>query len=361
MVHCIPEDGDAGFVLCDSCRGRISAQGRRRNYRNFGHRLNDRLPHDTRCFVCRDTMDHLDSFVDTMHDAISEYEYDTFSLGAVLRPSVLDRDDYVRSCLHAQGSDTIKSAMTGDMAKMLAHRTGCTHNRDNPDITILIDTRHNTCEVRSRHMIIQARYTKSVRGLPQRNDTADTTKESIQGILEGILQQHIGGTGVRYTWVGGEDQDSLVQGRGRRVYARIQNPVRRYGPLPLSVQRMGVSFTDIDTIERLPSDPPSFHSIIRAHIKPLEKPDADTLRHLHRLAGPVRIQDRHFRSSWRHIYDIKYRSMADGSIRITMDAEGGIPVKRFVNGQGVSPSVSETLGMSCVCARFDFVQIYDNS
>lgn len=361
VVHCVPEDGDAGFVLCDSCRGRIAAQGRRQNHRAFGRRLNKRLRQGTRCFVCKGAMDHLDTILGIIHDTVSAYDYDTFSLGAILKPSVLDRDDYVRSCLRAQGSDPIKSVMAGDLAKMLACRTGRTHDRNNPDIAVLIDTRHNICEVRSRHVMVQARYIKNVRGLPQRNDVGDTAESSVQGILEKILQQHIGGTGVRFTWVGGEDQDSLVQGQGRRVYARIQNPIRRQGPLPKTVLSGGVSFTDIGIVKRLPDRLPSFHSIIRVRIKPSEQPDTGSLRRLHDLAGPVLIRDGSSKPSTRHIHDIKYRSMTDGSILVTMDAEGGLPVKRFVSGQGVNPSVSEALGMPCVCAQFDFVQIYDNS
>lgn len=361
MIHCIPQDIDTGFVLCDSCRGRIAAQGRRQNHRALGRRLNKRCQQGTRCFVCKGAMDHLDTILSTICDTVSVYDYDTFSLGAILKPSVLDRDDHVRSCLRAQGSDPIKSAMTGDLAKMLARRTGRTQDRDNPDITVLIDTRHNICEVRSRHVTVQARYTKSVRGLPQRNDVGDTARDSVQGMLEEILQQHIGGSGVHFTWVGGEDQDSLVQGQGRRVYARIQNPIRRQGPLPKTVMSGGVSFTDIGIVERLPDRLPAFHSIIRVRVKPSERPDTGILRRLHRLAGPVLIYDRFSKPSTRRVHDIKYRSMTDGSIIVTMDVEGGLPVKRFVSGQGVSPSVSEAVGVPCVCARFDFVQIHDNS
>lgn len=306
-------------------------------------------------------MDHLDTLMGIICDTVSAYDYDTFSLGAILKPSVLDRDDYVRSCLRAQGSDPIKSAMTGELARILAGHTGRIQDRDDPDITILIDTRRDICEVRSRHVIVQIRYTKSVRGLPQRNDTGDTTQNSIQDMIGAILQQHIGCTGVHYTWVGGEDQDSLVQGRGRRVYARVLNPIRRRGPLPKTVQTEGVCFTDIAIIDRLPPRLPAFHSVIRARIKPSEQLEKGSLRRLHSLAGPVRIHDKDYKLSTRHIHDIKYRSMADGSIVATMDVEGGLPVKRFVDGQGVDPSVSGILGVPCVCVRFDFIQIYDNS
>jgi len=38
-------------------------------------------------------------------------------------------------------------------------------------------------------------------------------------------------------------------------------------------------------------------------------------------------------------------------------AEGGLPVKRFVNSDDVSPGISQILNTSCMCQEFDFLDI----
>jgi tRNA pseudouridine synthase 10 len=40
-----------------------------------------------------------------------------------------------------------------------------------------------------------------------------------------------------------------------------------------------------------------------------------------------------------------------------IQADGGLPIKRFVNGDNVSPSISQIIGISCKSQEFDFLDI----
>ena len=41
-----------------------------------------------------------------------------------------------------------------------------------------------------------------------------------------------------------------------------------------------------------------------------------------------------------------------------MEADGGIPIKRLVNGFSVIPNISSILNTDCSCEKFDVDQIY---
>jgi len=66
----------------------------------------------------------------------------------------------------------------------------------------------------------------------------------------------------------------------------------------------------------------------------------------------VRFERPHDRPTWKTVY------RADATARgrmlvIHAELDGGLPVKRFVSGELVSPSVSEVLKTEVRCRRFD--------
>ena len=45
------------------------------------------------------------------------------------------------------------------------------------------------------------------------------------------------------------------------------------------------------------------------------------------------------------------------SFTLYIKAEGGLPVKRFVDGDDVTPSVCQIINDKCTCVTFDFLEI----
>ena len=311
----------------------------------------------TGCYVCQGLMDGLAELIEHILQSISKYDYETFTVGATLSPSVLDRDDYIRSRMGAAGAASIKAALTGEAGSIISGRTGKRLDRDDPDITILLDTRFGSCEVRSRHAVVGMRYTKTRRGIPQKCGACAPAIPSIEDMISGYLLGMMGGTDVRFTWVGGEDRDSLVLGHGRPVYARVRNPVRSAGVLPASVSLDGIHISHVGPADGVPSRLPPFSSVARVVVR---CSDMSGLRRLKALAGIVMVGTDSGRPSARRVGTIRYRRTGADSFRITMEVEGGIPIKRLVSGEGVEPSVSSMLGAECTCVRFDFLDILIN-
>jgi len=42
---------------------------------------------------------------------------------------------------------------------------------------------------------------------------------------------------------------------------------------------------------------------------------------------------------------------------LVIKAEGGLPIKRFVIGDGIVPGISTILDTPCECGKFDFLEV----
>jgi len=60
----------------------------------------------------------------------------------------------------------------------------------------------------------------------------------------------------------------------------------------------------------------------------------------------------------RTIHKLKYKKNSLQSFTVEIEADGGIPIKRFVDGFNIIPSISSILGIQCSCEKFDINQIY---
>ena len=61
--------------------------------------------------------------------------------------------------------------------------------------------------------------------------------------------------------------------------------------------------------------------------------------------------------SKKKIFGLKYTKNSDNVFTMTVIAEGGFPVKRFVVGNDVLPNISSLFDNPCVSQEFDFLDI----
>jgi tRNA pseudouridine synthase 10 len=57
------------------------------------------------------------------------------------------------------------------------------------------------------------------------------------------------------------------------------------------------------------------------------------------------------------IHKLVYRKNSIRSFTIEIDADGGLPIKRFVEGNNVTPNITDILNTQCFCKKFDIKQI----
>ncbi len=104
-----------------------------------------------------------------------------------------------------------------------------------------------------------------------------------------------------------------------------------------------------------PKKPLKFNSLVEAKISTSSKINSNLLRKLKTLTKkPVAVYEKSGNRSEKKILSVKYKKQGDTSFTLFFKFEGGLPVKRFVTGDDVSPGVSQILRVSCKCIGFDF-------
>ena len=370
------------FYLCDSCLGRFFVKRRHlASSKLLGKKIKSQINDysknmQQRCYICKNLLDHLDSYVDKLLEISKDTSYSSFLIGTSLKPSFMDRDDFIRSKFKAKGIDSIKTEITKQLVKSFSKKSKKTFVLRDSDITFLVNFRTDICEQRTKPLIISGRYTKHVRGLPQKqrscsdcggkgcifcnNRGISEFDTSVEGIIAKFLYEFYDCIQVKFTWIGGEDKDSLVGGSGRLFFAKIINPKRRDAKLGKRIHKLGnrISLFKLCPIEQIPTDPVKFRSCVSLQIQVNDDTiKASSLSKLKQLTkNPIQISD-DSKTILRTIHDISYKKTSPDTFTMDIVSDGGVSMKRLVDGDGVQPNVSALLGTSCTCITFDFKDI----
>ena len=371
---------DAGRILkkyhlCDYCMGRLfSKRLCLKSNKLLGRRLKRGMVRTEKCYICSDIYPELDLLLGLMLESSSGYYFDTFATGTQIKPSIIDRDDHIRSKFKLQGTDGIKTDITRELSRRFAKKTGKTLDSLDSDVTLTINIKNKTCQIRSKPVMIQGRYTKTGRNFPQKQQPCGNCSgrgcqvcnmhgivdfESVEGKISKMLFAKFGCTTIKFTWIGGEDSTSLILGNGRPFFARLQNPSKRYIKFPHRLYLGFVTLYGCRVIDNLPKMPIKFFSTIKIKIsaeKPVTSSDLKKLKVA--LSQPIVVYEPSGKRSEKSILQVRYRKISGNKFVLVLDAEGGLPVKRFVEGDETSPSVGQILGVPCKCVRFDFMQVY---
>jgi tRNA pseudouridine synthase 10 len=363
------------YNLCDSCLGRLfSKQLNLSSNKLLGKKLKTSLRHSSqKCFICKNLLDNLRPYLKLMLDASLKYTFSSMIVGAIIKPSIIDRDDYIRSKYKLRGIDSVKTDITKELGKQFIKKTKKIIDSQNPDLTFTINFKDESCQLRSKPILLHGRYTKLKRELPQKqkpcincagkgcricNFHGITEYDSVEGRISEILFDKFGGTTAKFTWVGGEDKSSLVLGSGRPFFVKIQNPFKRNLFLPRKIISDSVIIHNCKIIDEPPKTPIKFNSLIELKISTENEISSASLMKLKSiLNGPVVVYEKSGKRSEKVISDLRYKKTSKNCFTLFIKAAGGLPVKRFVDGDDVSPGISQILGDKCTCVTFDFLEI----
>jgi len=363
------------YELCDSCLGRLfSKQLHLSSNKLLGKKLKMSVRQSSKkCFICKNLLDNLTPYLKLMLDASSKYDFSSMIVGALIKPSVIDRDDYIRSKYKLRWIDSVKTDITKELGKQFTKKTKKTIDFLNPDLTFTINFKDESCQLRSKPILLHGRYTKSERGLPQKQKSCVNCSgkgcrscnfhgiseyDSVEGKLSEFLFDKFGGTTAKFTWVGGEDKSSLVLGSGRPFFVKIQNPFKRNLILPRKITSDSVVIHNCKIIYVPPKTPIKFNSTIELKISTENEILPTTMVKLKSiLSGPVVVYETSGKRSEKVISDLKYKKTSKNCFTLFIKAEGGLPVKRFVDGDNVTPGIRQIMNDKCTCMTFDFLEI----
>ncbi|GBH33575.1 tRNA pseudouridine(54/55) synthase Pus10 [Nitrosopumilus zosterae] len=360
------------YSLCDNCLGRLfSKQLRLSSNKLLGKKLasNQNL---SKCYICKNLFENLNYFLKLMLDASINYSYRTFGVGVMLKPSIVDRDDSIRSQYKLKGIDSIKTDITRELGKSFSRKTKKTFDTQNPEIIFTVNLKDNSIQLRSKPITFSGRYVKTMRNIPQKQRSCENCSgkgcrmcdfhgisefQSVEGFISKLLFKKIGCTTAKFTWIGGEDKSSLVLGTGRPFFVKLKNPVKRNLRLT-SFSTDGLKISKIKLVNESPKNPLKFNSLIQLKISTASFLDPKNLQKLKDLRKhPVVVYDKSGKRSEKQIFFVKYKKNSKNTFTLIMKTEGGLPVRRFIDGDDVSPGISQILNTSCKCHEFDFIDI----
>ncbi|HII35801.1 MAG TPA: pseudouridine synthase [Nitrosopumilaceae archaeon] len=362
--------------LCDNCLGRLFASKLGvSSHQKLGKKIRSTLhkKNPKSCFICKNMMSKLDTQLSKMYEMSNDFEFSTFLVGAILQPSILDRDDQIRSKFKLRGINSIKGDINREIGKRFGRRTKTKVDYQNPDIVFTLDFKKEECEIKPKPVFLSGRYTKSIRGIPQKQRPCNQCRgkgcyvcefhgisgfDSVEGKIARFLYEKFGALQAKITWIGSEDESSLVLGRGRPFFAKLVNPHKRKLRLGKKIALDGIVIRNLKVIEKIPSNVIRFRSKVAMQVQTQNEIKSSQLRNLHKLEKqPIAIYENSGKKNQRNVSNIRYKKKSSNSFSILMKADGGVPLKRFADGVEVTPSLTSILENPCKCTVFDFYDI----
>lgn len=347
--------------LCKECRIR---QG-------FIDRRN--LKEANECFICNNLMSKLETINNALVSRMGEgYEFRTFQIGVSLPSSYIEREDNIRSRLRLKGRNSIKNQFLSNLREMLKHALNKEMDYISPDLRIdLIINENNEFffNIIPTPIVLACKYLKKRRGIPQKHKGLAITKDhdsqydnsfSLEEVVSGYLKQLTSGANVKFSWIGGEDKESLVLGKGRPFFAEIIKPKRRIiTEHNISLKENGIELFVLSASKNLPQYPMKFDSMTRVSIIAERLVSNKELECLPSLSGRTVWFRNKKRIIRRDVHSVKVGKIDGKSFDLEINAEGGLHIKQFVGGKEYcEPNVSTMLGVRCECLNFDIMDVW---
>jgi len=364
------------YDLCDNCLGRFFIRFTHlTSVRILGnqirHSINSRIV--TKCYICKNIFSNIDLYVKMMQDTSFGYKFSTFTVGAILKQSIIERDDKLRSIFQLRGIDGIKTAITKELGKKFVMKTKKQIDHLSPDTTFTINFKTEQCNVKTKPIFLYGRYLKDKRGLSQKEESCRDCKgkgcifcnnhgivsfDGVEGRMAKFLYEKFKTEQVKFTWIGGEDKTSLVMGDGRPFFAKLLSPKKRNIRLAKKSNLNEIVIRDLRKIDHIPNGSIHFKSKTKILVSTKNNIISNKLKKLKYLTNtPIEITDSS-RQYKKTIYNLKYKKCSLQSFTVEIEADGGIPIKRLVDGSDIIPNISSIMGVQCFCKKFDINQIY---
>jgi len=351
--------------LCKECRNR---QG-------FTDRWNLKEPKE--CSICNNLMSKLEIINNSLVSRMREgYEFRTFQIGLSLPSAYIEREDNIRSRLRVKGRNSIKNQFLSDLREMFKHALNKEMDYISPDLRIdLIINENNEFffNIIPTPIVLACKYLKKRRGIPQKHKDVAITKEqllegdfhrdncfSLEDEVSGYLKQLTSGVKVKFSWIGGEDKESLVLGKGRPFFAEIIKPKRRIiTEHNISLREKGIELFVLSASKNLPQYPMKFDSMTRVSIIAERLVSNKELECLPSLGGRTVWFRNKKRIIRRDVHSVKVGKIDGKKFDLEIIAEGGLHIKQFVGGKEFcEPNVSTMLGLRCECLNFDIIDVW---
>lgn len=327
------------------------------------------------CFICQGLTLRIPVIERRVMRQVKRYDFRAFSIGMIIPSEVQEREDKLRSDLQIRGMETIKSQTAKEVSDFVRKHTGKKVDRMHPELTVLVDIVRDEISASAKSLFVYGKYTKP-KGVSQRKEFCEECSgrgcnnchggysdvPSMEEVIGRRFAKVLHSPRAKFTWIGSEDADSLVYPPGRPFVAEIKDPKHRRVPRHFSLVtgKGRAQVTGAKVLRGKPTSIPPFVFKTRAFIEPLEELDTDRLLKLKKIKGTtVEYRNNKGKTVFKNVYSISTEKKGK-NIVAEIKLDGGLPVKRLVSGESVSPSLSEISGVSLACRRFDILRVWES-
>jgi tRNA pseudouridine synthase 10 len=357
---------------------------------------------DTACYFCTinegSIFDAIPSISERVKVALKDIEFNTFLVGSVPAPVLVEREDELRADLELLHGETLKADFNRELGKCVHEIIERPVDFDQPDLVVIYDMQANELEVRINPIFISGRYRKLKRGIPQSrwdcrkcrgkgcencNQTGRMYPDSVSDYIGEPMQDAFQGTKFKFHGAGREDIDALMLGAGRPFVVEVSEPRVRSPDLRKLTKtinkgaRKKVEVDDLELSSRAQAQ--NLKESASSNIKEYEAliqtngvVDEKAIREASIGLSGISIQQRtpqrvsHRRSDLmreKQIFEVRLKLRKDGLIEGFFKVQGGTYIKELISGDEgrTTPSISEKLGTSCECVELNVTAIYSDN
>ena len=194
------------------------------------------------CKICDGLIGEIDNFIDLACESISEYSLETFKIGTIVDKEILNLESEFANIFGLNLSESIKSQLNREIGIGVSQKNNLLARLDNPDSTIIIDTRYDTINLEIKSIFIEGKYNKYDRTIPQTywpcrkckgkgckscNHTGQLYPDSVQSLVANPFMKSTKATENLFHGMGREDIDAAMLGSGRPFVLELRMPKNR--------------------------------------------------------------------------------------------------------------------------------------
>lgn len=354
------------------------------------------------CDICLDTLspEKLNALANDALQVLNEYEFSTFLVGSQFPPSIIDREDNIRSTYNLEFGESIKSEFNREIGKQLQGQIDyASVDFKAPDIVVTFDLINNGIKIKSNPLFILGRYRKLKRGIPQSkwfcrkcrgkgceycNFTGKMYQESVEEFVSKPILFAAKGTTSKFHGSGREDIDARMLGSGRPFVLEISEPKKRNldfkifekkitknseGKVEITIEGI-TNRAKVRELKTRSSRNAKGYLVTISLKSPLRLEKSEILAienefsdSLIQQRTPLRVAHRRadkVRSRKSILFQIK--KIEPHQLTVYIVCEGGLYVKELISGDEgrTQPNLSEHLNTSAVVTHLDVIEVFSN-
>ena len=222
------------------------------------------------CKICDGLIGEIENFIDLARESISDYSLETFKIGTIVDKEILNLESEFASIFGLNLSESIKSQLNREIGIGVSQKNNLLARLDNPDSTIIIDTRYDTINLEIKSIFVEGKYNKYDRTIPQTywpcrkckgkgckscNNTGQLYPDSVQSLVANPFMKVTKATENLFHGMGREDIDAAMLGSGRPFILELRMPRNRdidLNEMTAKINESNMSRIQVNNLEFVP-------------------------------------------------------------------------------------------------------------